>query len=97
KIPCAMLISYYVAPCVSALAGCDTYASREAWAHSIGLIQTQHEVHETRFQMQEAELAALQETDRRRQDQMQRRARQPGPETRIPDHQDASEDADSHI
>ncbi|GKF82731.1 hypothetical protein Tco_0244387, partial [Tanacetum coccineum] len=27
----------------------------------------------------------------------QRRARQPGPETRIPDHQDTSRDADSHI
>ncbi|GKC52113.1 hypothetical protein Tco_1074858 [Tanacetum coccineum] len=27
----------------------------------------------------------------------QRRARQPGPEARIPDHQDASRDADSHI
>ncbi|GKA73219.1 putative reverse transcriptase domain-containing protein [Tanacetum coccineum] len=71
--------------------------------------------------MQQAELAALRETDRRRQDQMvetlrviknirremsdmqaellalrerQRRARQPGPEARIPDHQDASGDAD---
>ncbi|GJX48395.1 hypothetical protein Tco_0273585 [Tanacetum coccineum] len=137
----------------------EAYASREAWAHSIGLsqathrelqthrdhvyahetylqahqtqlqlqstlIQTQHQVHETRFQMQQAELAALRETDRRRQDQMvetlrvirdmrremsdmqaellalreqQRRARQPGPEARIPDHQDASGDADSHI
>ncbi|GJS82509.1 reverse transcriptase domain-containing protein [Tanacetum coccineum] len=137
----------------------EAYASREAWAHSIGLsqathqelqthrdhvyahetylqahqtqlqlqstlIQTHHQVHETRFQMQQAELAALRETDRRRQDQMvetlrvirdmrremsdmqtellalreqQRRARQPGPEARIPDHQDASGDADSHI
>ncbi|GJV79074.1 retrovirus-related pol polyprotein from transposon TNT 1-94 [Tanacetum coccineum] len=83
-----------------------------------------HVVHETRFQMQQAELAALRETDRRRQAQMvetlrvirdmrremsdmqaellalreqQRRARQPGPEARIPDHQDASGDADSHI
>ncbi|GJV48425.1 hypothetical protein Tco_1438637 [Tanacetum coccineum] len=88
------------------------------------LIQTQHQVHETRFQMQQAELAALRETDRRRQAQMvetlrvirdmrremsdmqaellalreqQRRARQPGPKARIPDHQDASGDADSHI
>ncbi|GJS57372.1 putative reverse transcriptase domain-containing protein [Tanacetum coccineum] len=137
----------------------EAYASREAWAHSIGLsqathqelqthhdhvyahethlqahqtqlqlqstlIQTQHQVHETRFQMQQAELAALRETDHRRQDQMvetlrvirdmrremsdmhaelltlreqQRRARQPGLETRIPDHQDTSRDADSHI
>ncbi|GJU32960.1 hypothetical protein Tco_1176549 [Tanacetum coccineum] len=136
----------------------EAYASREAWAHSIGLsqathqelqthrdhvyahethlqahqtqlqlqgtlIQTQHQVHETRFQMQQAEIAALRETDRRRQAQMvetlrvmrdmrremgdmqtellalrgQRRARQPAPDTRIPDHQDASRDADSHV
>ncbi|GKD31227.1 hypothetical protein Tco_1242005 [Tanacetum coccineum] len=72
--------------------------------------------------MQQAELAAFRETDRRRQDQMvetlrvirdmrremsdmqaellalreqQRRARQPGPEARSPDHQDASRDADN--
>ncbi|GKA05499.1 hypothetical protein Tco_0684619 [Tanacetum coccineum] len=55
------------------------------------LIQTQHQVHKTRFQMQQAELASLQEIDRRRQAQM------PGPEVRIPDHQDASADVDSHI
>ncbi|GJY34747.1 hypothetical protein Tco_0419216 [Tanacetum coccineum] len=82
----------------------EAYASREAWAHSIGLsqathqelqthrdhvyahetylqatymlqlqstlIQTQHQVHETRFHMQQTEIAALRETDRRRQDQM---------------------------
>ncbi|GJW22593.1 hypothetical protein Tco_0033215 [Tanacetum coccineum] len=85
----------------------EAYASREAWAHSIGLSQRSSgasdpsdHVHETQFQMQQAELAALRETDRRRQAQMaellalreqQRRARQPGPEVRIPDHQDASE------
>ncbi|GJS48483.1 putative reverse transcriptase domain-containing protein [Tanacetum coccineum] len=34
------------------------------------LIQTQHQVHETRFQMQQAKLAALRETDCRRQAQM---------------------------
>ncbi|GJY84397.1 putative reverse transcriptase domain-containing protein [Tanacetum coccineum] len=32
--------------------------------------ETQHQVHETRFQMQQAELAAHRETDRRRQDQI---------------------------
>ncbi|GJW63403.1 hypothetical protein Tco_0115287 [Tanacetum coccineum] len=75
--------------------------------------ETQQQVHETRFQMQQAELAALRETDRKLQAQMvetlrvirdmrremsdmqaellslreqQRRARQPGPEDRIPDH-----------
>ncbi|GJR54260.1 hypothetical protein Tco_1404781 [Tanacetum coccineum] len=53
----------------------EAYASREAWAYSIGLSQ--------------AELLALRE--------QQIRARQPGPEARIPDHQDASGDADSHI
>ncbi|GJV30229.1 hypothetical protein Tco_1386677 [Tanacetum coccineum] len=34
------------------------------------LIQTQHQVYETHFQMQQAEMAALRETDRRRQAQM---------------------------
>ncbi|GJW81193.1 hypothetical protein Tco_0145168 [Tanacetum coccineum] len=74
-------------------------------------------------QMQQAKIAALQETDRRRQAQMvktlrvmrdmrreigdmqtellalrgQRRARQPAPDARILDHQDASGDADSHV
>ncbi|GJZ77879.1 hypothetical protein Tco_0642551 [Tanacetum coccineum] len=137
----------------------EAYASREAWAHSIGLsqatyhelqthrdhvyahethiqahqaqlqlqstlIQTQHQVHATHFQMQQAEMAALRETDHRRQAQMaktlrvmrdmrremsdvqaellahreqQRRARQPGPDARIPNHQVASGDADNHI
>ncbi|GJQ92629.1 putative reverse transcriptase domain-containing protein [Tanacetum coccineum] len=56
----------------------EAYASREAWAHLIGLSQATHQelqthrdhVHETRFQMQQAEIAALQETDRRRQTHM---------------------------
>ncbi|GJW48431.1 hypothetical protein Tco_0080077 [Tanacetum coccineum] len=48
-------------------------------------IQDTHQIHETRFQMQQAEIAMLQETDRRRQAQMGR-ARQPGPDARIPDH-----------
>ncbi|GJZ92458.1 hypothetical protein Tco_0664523 [Tanacetum coccineum] len=104
----------------------EAYASREAWAHSIGLsqavhhelqthrdhvyahetqiqahqtqlqlqgtlIQTHHQVHETRSQMQQAEMAELRETDRKRKGQM------PGPDARIPDDQDASGDADSHI
>ncbi|GJV30541.1 hypothetical protein Tco_1386989 [Tanacetum coccineum] len=110
----------------------EAYASREAWAHAIGLsqavhyeLQTHHEqVHETRSQMQQAKMAELRETDRRCQVQMvetlrvmrdmrremgdmhaellalreqQRRARQPGADVRVPDHQDASRDADSHI
>ncbi|GJZ52794.1 hypothetical protein Tco_0607679 [Tanacetum coccineum] len=111
----------------------EAYASREAWAHAIGLsqavhselqthreqvyahesqlhahqtqlqlqgtlIQTQHQMVETlrvmrdlRRQMgdMQAELLALRE--------QQRRARQPGPDVRVLDHQDASRDADSHI
>ncbi|GKA16460.1 hypothetical protein Tco_0696207, partial [Tanacetum coccineum] len=60
------------------------------------------EVHETRFQMQQAELAALREnwTIASRPigfEEQQRRARQPGPEARIPDYHDASGDADNHI
>ncbi|GKE77436.1 hypothetical protein Tco_1543556, partial [Tanacetum coccineum] len=89
----------------------ETYTSREAWAHSIGLsqgtlIQTQHQVHETCSQMQQTEMAELLETDRRRKGQMaellalreqRRRARQPAPDVRVLDHQDASRDADSHL
>ncbi|GKC84752.1 hypothetical protein Tco_1140469 [Tanacetum coccineum] len=76
----------------------EAYASREAWAHSIGLsqavhhelqthcdhvyayethiqahlqlqstlIQTHHQVHETRSQIQQTEMAELRDTDRRR-------------------------------
>ncbi|GJV96834.1 putative reverse transcriptase domain-containing protein [Tanacetum coccineum] len=84
----------------------EAYASREAWAHSIGLSQAvhyelqthrehiQHQVHETCSQMQQAEMAELRETDRRRQAQMGR-AGQPGSDARVPDHQEASRDADS--
>ncbi|GKC35047.1 hypothetical protein Tco_1047431, partial [Tanacetum coccineum] len=56
----------------------EAYASREAWAHAIGLSQAVHyelqtyreQVHETRSQMQQAEMAELRETDSRRQEQM---------------------------
>nr|GEV02984.1 putative reverse transcriptase domain-containing protein [Tanacetum cinerariifolium] len=54
----------------------EAYAAQEAWAHSIGLsqagvlIQTQHQLHETRFRMQQAEKAELRETDRRCQAQL---------------------------
>ncbi|GKD91705.1 hypothetical protein Tco_1367212, partial [Tanacetum coccineum] len=61
------------------------------------LIQTQHQMVETLRVMRDmrremgdmqTELLAL---------RGQRRARQPAPDTRIPDHQDASGDADSHV
>ncbi|GJS12663.1 hypothetical protein Tco_0407135 [Tanacetum coccineum] len=81
-------------------------------------------VHETRSQMQQAEMIELRETDHMRQAhivetlrvmrdirremgdmqaellalrEQQRRAREPRPDVRAPDHQDASRDADSHI
>ncbi|GJX29836.1 hypothetical protein Tco_0237915, partial [Tanacetum coccineum] len=111
----------------------EAYASREAWAHSIGLSQATHQelqthcdhvyVHETHLQAHQTQLQ-LQSTLIQTQHQMvetlrvirdmrremsdmhaellslrgqQRRARQPGPEARIPDHHDASRDVDSHI
>ncbi|GJT57981.1 hypothetical protein Tco_0993035 [Tanacetum coccineum] len=86
----------------------EAYASREAWAHSIGLStpdtataagyshsdiasESLRVIRDTRQEMSDmqAELLSLRE--------QQRRARQPGPEARIPDHQNASGDADSHI
>ncbi|GJZ01659.1 putative reverse transcriptase domain-containing protein [Tanacetum coccineum] len=100
----------------------EAYASQEAWAYSIGLSQVTHQELQThRDHMQQAEMAELRETDRRRQAQMaetlrvmkdmrqemsdmqaellahqeqQRKARQPGPDVRIPNHQDAFGDAD---
>ncbi|GJQ95160.1 hypothetical protein Tco_0006299 [Tanacetum coccineum] len=65
----------------------EAYASREAWAHSIGLSQATHQ--ELQTHRDHAELLALRE--------QRRRARQPAPDTRISDHQDASGDADSHV
>ncbi|GJV27394.1 hypothetical protein Tco_1383842 [Tanacetum coccineum] len=113
----------------------EAYASREAWAHAIGLSQAVHYelqthreqvyahesqlyAHQTQLQLQgtliqtqhqaqmietlrvmrdmrremgdmQAELLALRE--------QRRRARQPAPDARVPDHQDASRDAYSHI
>ncbi|GKF26401.1 hypothetical protein Tco_0082295, partial [Tanacetum coccineum] len=111
----------------------EAYASREAWAHSVGLsqavhydLQTHHEqvyAYESQIQAHQTQLQ-LHETDRRCKAQMveilrvmrdirqemgdmqaellalreqQRRARQPRPDVRVPDHQDASRDADSHL
>ncbi|GKE73232.1 hypothetical protein Tco_1535273, partial [Tanacetum coccineum] len=103
----------------------EAYASREAWAHSIGLSQATHQELQTHHDhMQQAEIAALRKTNHRRQAQMEetlrvmrdirremgdmqaellalreqrRRARQPAPDARILDHQDASGDAGSHV
>ncbi|GJU20477.1 hypothetical protein Tco_1153819 [Tanacetum coccineum] len=85
----------------------EAYASREAWAHSIGLIQTPDAATAAGRQAQMVETLRVIRDMRREMSDMQtellslreqqRRARQPGPEARIPDHQDASRDADSHI
>ncbi|GJZ18884.1 hypothetical protein Tco_0555474 [Tanacetum coccineum] len=109
------------------------YGIRDTWVDPLEAVpeiapmtvgETQHQVHETRSQMQQAEMAELRETDYRCQShivetfrvmrdirreigdmqakllalrEQQRRARQPGPDVRVLDHQDASRDADSHI
>ncbi|GJX94020.1 hypothetical protein Tco_0348606 [Tanacetum coccineum] len=65
----------------------EAYASREAWAHSVGLNQAIH--YELQTYRVQAELLALRE--------QQRKARQPGSDARVLDHQEASRDADSHI
>ncbi|GJU60541.1 putative reverse transcriptase domain-containing protein [Tanacetum coccineum] len=112
----------------------EAYASREAWAHSIGLSQATHQelqthrdhvyayethlqAHQTQLQLQGTLIqtqhqAHMVETLRVMRDMRremgdmqtellalrgQRRARQPAPDARIPDHQDASGDADSHV
>ncbi|GJV31331.1 hypothetical protein Tco_1391731 [Tanacetum coccineum] len=91
----------------------EAYTSQEVWGHSIGLSQAVHHelqthrdhvyAHETHIQAHQAHLQ-LQSTLIQTQHQSellalrgQQRTRQPGPDARIPDHQDASRDADSHI
>ncbi|GKF51711.1 hypothetical protein Tco_0148178 [Tanacetum coccineum] len=85
----------------------EAYASREAWAYSIGLntsdtataagyshpdiiSETLRVMGDMRREMgdMQTELLAL---------RGQRKARQPAPDARIPDHQDTSGDVDSHV
>ncbi|GJZ45577.1 hypothetical protein Tco_0593173 [Tanacetum coccineum] len=86
----------------------EAYASREAWAHAIGLSQAVHyELQTHREQAQIVETLRVMRDMRREMGDMQaellalreqqRRARQPRPDVRAPNHQDASRDADSHI
>nr|GEX20522.1 putative reverse transcriptase domain-containing protein [Tanacetum cinerariifolium] len=63
------------------------YVAREAWAYFIRLSQAVHSKLQTH--LEQAELLALREQPRR--------ARQPGSNDRVPDHQDAPRDTDSHI
>ncbi|GJT78087.1 hypothetical protein Tco_1044812 [Tanacetum coccineum] len=80
----------------------EAYASREAWAHSIGLnpppstsgtATTAEYSHSDTAPDMRREMSDMQTKLLAHQEQ-QRRARQPGPDARIPDHQDASGDAD---
>ncbi|GKB33157.1 hypothetical protein Tco_0872558 [Tanacetum coccineum] len=90
----------------------EAYASQKTWALSIGLSQATHQelqthcdhvyAHETHLQAHQTQLQ-LQGTLIQTQHQTellalrgQWRARQPTPDARILDHQDASGDADSH-
>ncbi|GKC73917.1 hypothetical protein Tco_1119800 [Tanacetum coccineum] len=68
----------------------DTVTAAE-YSHSDTTSETLRVIKDMRREMSDmqAEVLALRE--------QQRRAGQPGPEARIPDHQDASRDADSHI
>ncbi|GKD37894.1 hypothetical protein Tco_1258101 [Tanacetum coccineum] len=82
----------------------EAYASREAWAHAIGLSQFVHyelQTHCEQVYAHESQLhvhqTQLQLHGTLIQTQHQRRARQPGSDTRAPDHQEVSRDADSHI
>ncbi|GJU32277.1 hypothetical protein Tco_1175866 [Tanacetum coccineum] len=59
------------------------------------LIQTQHQVYETRFQMQQAEMAALRRVLTVAPEHRWQETLRPGPGARIPDHQDASGDANN--
>ncbi|GJQ99166.1 hypothetical protein Tco_0522151 [Tanacetum coccineum] len=61
---------------------------RRRKAQMVNILRVMRDMRREMGNMQ-AELLALRE--------QQRRARQPGPDVRVPDHQDASRDADSHI
>ncbi|GKB68086.1 hypothetical protein Tco_0929498 [Tanacetum coccineum] len=84
----------------------EAYASREAWAHSIGLSQAVHHGLQTHRDHIVEALSVMRDMRREMSDmqtellalqEQRRRARQPTPDARVPDHQDASRDADSHI
>ncbi|GJR35754.1 hypothetical protein Tco_1211438 [Tanacetum coccineum] len=77
----------------------EAYASREAWAHTIGLSQAIHyelQTHCEQVYAHESQLYAHQ-TQLQLQGTLIQTQHQPRPGARVPDHQDASRDADSHI
>ncbi|GJW23642.1 hypothetical protein Tco_0034264 [Tanacetum coccineum] len=92
----------------------EAYASREAWAHSIGLSQATHQelqthrdhvyahgthiqAHQAQLQLQSTLIQTQHQTELLAHREQQGRARQPGPDARILDHQDASRDAGSNV
>nr|GEV65430.1 hypothetical protein [Tanacetum cinerariifolium] len=89
----------------------ETYTARKAWSHSIGLSQAVHfelQTHQEQVrQAQMVETLRVMGDMRREMGDMQakllalreqpRRARQPGGDARVPNHQDAPRDANSYI
>nr|GEU60320.1 hypothetical protein [Tanacetum cinerariifolium] len=86
----------------------EAYAAREAWAQLVGLNQTaHHELQTHREQSRIVETLRVMRDMRREMGDMQaellalrgqpRRVGQPGGDIRVPNHQDAPRDADSHI
>ncbi|GKE90567.1 hypothetical protein Tco_1571662, partial [Tanacetum coccineum] len=74
----------------------EAYAARVAWNHSIGLGQVQltetlRVVKDMRREMSDMQIELMSLREQRR------RERQPGPDARVPDHQEATGDTDSHI
>ncbi|GKE91161.1 hypothetical protein Tco_1572256, partial [Tanacetum coccineum] len=59
--------------------------------------ETHIQAHQAQLQLQSTLIQTQHQAELLAHREQQRRARQPGPDARIPDHQDASEDADSHI
>ncbi|GKE49999.1 hypothetical protein Tco_1481257 [Tanacetum coccineum] len=59
--------------------------------------ETQIQAHQTQLQLQGTLIQTQHQTKLLALREQPRRARQPGQDVRVPDHQDASRDADSHI
>ncbi|GJT75817.1 hypothetical protein Tco_1042542 [Tanacetum coccineum] len=59
--------------------------------------ETHIQAHQAQLQLQSTLIQTQHQAELLAHREQQRRARQPGPDARIPDHQDASGDADSHI
>nr|GEV99618.1 hypothetical protein [Tanacetum cinerariifolium] len=76
----------------------EAYATRESWAHSIGLSQRQEQMAETLRVMRDMrrEMGDMQ-VELLTPPEQSSRAGQPGGDARVHNHQDAPTDANSHI